>query len=160
MCRDLVYVLLTPQARMLCLKYMLVPSGHSTTMPITYLGLPITQAGNLLQPPLPLRAMIMIMIEIQYSGTLLLLLCILHQNNHTSPPNYIFIVWKEDASLPAILNLLCSSMNQQLFKKNFCNQSSHYGSHHVPTTKLTLFVVSKDEWDKKEDTMKNALHVQ
>jgi len=33
----------------------------------------------------------------------------------------------------------------------------------VPTTKLTLFVVSKDEWDTKEDTgksMKNALHVQ
>jgi len=42
-------------------------------------------------------------------------------------------------------------MNQQLFKKNFCNQSSHYknygqfnGSHHVRTTKSTLFVVNKD----------------
>jgi len=35
------------------------------------------------------------------------------------------------------------------------------GSHHVPTTKLTLFTVSKDEWDKKEDagkSMKNALY--
>jgi len=51
-------------------------------------------------------------------------------------------------------------MNQQLFKKNFCNQSNHYGSHRVPTTKLSLFVVNKDEWDTKEDTMKNALHVQ
>jgi len=33
----------------------------------------------------------------------------------------------------------------------------------MPTQKLTLFVVSKDEWDTKEDTgkfMKNALHVQ
>jgi len=33
----------------------------------------------------------------------------------------------------------------------------------VPTTKSTLFVVSKDEWDTKEGTcksMKNALHVQ
>jgi len=37
------------------------------------------------------------------------------------------------------------------------------GSHYVPTTKLTLFVVSKDEWDTKEDTnklMKNILNVQ
>jgi len=32
----------------------------------------------------------------------------------------------------------------------------------VPTTKSTLFVVNKDEWDTKEDhdkSMKNALHV-
>jgi len=55
--------------------------------------------------------------------------------------------------LPAIFNPLCSSTNQQLFKKNFCNQSSHYEnyrrfneSHHVPTTKSTLFVVNKEEW--------------
>jgi len=36
------------------------------------------------------------------------------------------------------------------------------GSHHVPATKSTLFVVSKDEWDIKEDTdksIKNALHL-
>jgi len=36
------------------------------------------------------------------------------------------------------------------------------GSHHMPTTKSTLFVESKDEWDTKEGTgisMKNALHV-
>jgi len=35
-------------------------------------------------------------------------------------------------------------------------------SHHVPTTKLTLFVKSNDEWDTKEGTgksMKNALRV-
>jgi len=33
----------------------------------------------------------------------------------------------------------------------------------MPTTKSTLFVVSKSEWDTKEDTgksMKNTLHVQ
>jgi len=33
----------------------------------------------------------------------------------------------------------------------------------MPTTKLTLFVVNKDEWDTKEDhgkSTKNALHVQ
>jgi len=37
------------------------------------------------------------------------------------------------------------------------------GSHHVPTTKLTLFVEGKDEWDTKEGSgkfMMNALHVQ
>jgi len=34
---------------------------------------------------------------------------------------------------------------------------------HMPTTKLTLFVVSKDEWNTKEGTsksMKSTLHVQ
>jgi len=65
---------------------------------------------------------------------------------------------------------LCSSTIQQLFKKNFYNQNSHCenygwfnGSHHVPTTKSTLFVVNKDEWYTKEGhakSMKNALHVQ
>jgi len=37
------------------------------------------------------------------------------------------------------------------------------GSHHLPTTKSTLFMVSKDEWDTKEVTgksIKNVLHVQ
>jgi len=37
------------------------------------------------------------------------------------------------------------------------------GSHHAPTTKLTLFVVNKDDWDTKEGigkSMKNALHAQ
>jgi len=35
------------------------------------------------------------------------------------------------------------------------------GSHHVPTTKSTLFVVNKDEWYTKEGharSMKNALY--
>jgi len=56
-------------------------------------------------------------------------------------------------------------------KKNFCNnQSSHYenygrfnGSHHVPTTKSTLFMVNKDEWYTKDGhakSIKNALYVQ
>jgi len=109
----------------------------------------------------------------QYSGTALLLLVnpfLLHWNNRTARPTYIFIVWKEDVSLPAMFNPLCSSTNQQLFKKSFCNQSSHYenygwfnGSHHMPTTKSTLFVVNKDEWYTKEGhlkSMKNALYVQ
>jgi len=36
------------------------------------------------------------------------------------------------------------------------------GSHHVATTKLTFFTVSKDKWNTKEDTgksLKNTLHV-
>jgi len=80
-----------------------------------------------------------------------------------APPTY----WKEDTSLPAMFNPLCSSTNQLLFKKSFYNQSNHYrqfnGSHHVPTTKSTLFVVNKDEWYTKEGhakSMKDALHVQ
>jgi len=37
------------------------------------------------------------------------------------------------------------------------------GSHHMPTTKSTLFAVCKGEWDTKEGTgksMKTALYVQ
>jgi len=37
------------------------------------------------------------------------------------------------------------------------------GSHHMPSTKSKLFVVSKEEWDTKEGTgksMKNVFHVQ
>jgi len=37
------------------------------------------------------------------------------------------------------------------------------GSHHGPTPKLTLFVVSNDEWDTKEGTgkfIKDALYIQ
>jgi len=58
-------------------------------------------------------------------------------------------------------------MNQ--FEKDLC---SHYekcgrfplsiGSHHVQTTKSTLFTVIKDKWKTKEDTgksRKNAWHV-
>jgi len=44
-------------------------------------------------------------------------------------PTYVFIVWKEDILLPAMFNPLCSSMNWQLFKKNFCNQRSHYENY-------------------------------
>jgi len=32
--------------------------------------------------------------------------------------------------------------------------------HHVPTTKLTLFVVSEDEWDTKEGPGKSIKNVQ
>jgi len=109
--------------------------------------------------------------EIQYSSTALLLLvnpCILHRNNHPAHPNYVFIVWKEDASLPAMFNPLCSSTNQELFKKSFCNQSSHYGNYGwFPLQMKAIlflpqnqhFVVSKDNGTQRR-SMKNALHVQ
>jgi len=42
----------------------------------------------------------------------------------TVRPTYVFVIWKEDTSLPAMFNPLYSSMNQQL-KNNFHNQSSH-----------------------------------
>ena len=62
-------------------------------------------------------------------------------------------------------------MNQELFEKHLCNQNSHYeytgnfrykGKPSCATAKSTLFAVSKDEWDTKEDTgksMKNALYI-
>jgi len=72
-----------------------------------------------------------------------------------------------------MFNLLCNNTNQKLFKKNFCNESSHYGNYgrfllqmeaiaYLPQ-KSKLFVVKKDEWNTKEDTgkaKKNALYVQ
>jgi len=57
----------------------------------------------------------MIMIEMQYSGTALVNPHIPHQNNDIAHPTYVFIICKEDASLPAMFNPLCSSTNQQLF---------------------------------------------
>ena len=70
-----------------------------------------------------------------------------------------------------MFNPLHSSMNQELFEKHFCNQNSHNentddfrfeGKPSHARAKSTLFTVSKDEWDTKEDTgksMKNALYV-
>jgi len=67
-----------------------------------------------------------------------------------------------------MFNLLHSSTNEEFFKKHLFNQSSHhekYGCYtrnpsHT-TTKSTLFTVSKDEWNTKEESgksMKNALY--
>jgi len=53
-----------------------------------------------------------IMIMIETHGIALLLLVnprIPHRNIDTVHPTYVFIVWKEDASLPAMFNPLCSS---------------------------------------------------
>ena len=65
-----------------------------------------------------------------------------------------------------MFNPLHSITNQELFKKHKVATrmiSVKKGSYHMlPGAKLTLFAVSKDEWDTKEDTgksMKNALYV-
>jgi len=68
-----------------------------------------------------------------------------------------------------MFNLLYSSINQKLFKRTFAIKVATMkimitnGSHHMPTTKSTLFVVSKDEWDTKEGSgksIKKALYEQ
>ena len=68
-----------------------------------------------------------------------------------------------------MFNPLHGSINQELFEKRLCKQNSHYekirATQKKPscaTTKSTIFTISKDEWNTKEDTgmsMKNALYV-
>ena len=71
-----------------------------------------------------------------------------------------------------MFNLLHSSTNQELLEECLCYQNSHYdntddfryeGKPSRAITKLTLFAVSKDEWDTKEEdtgkSIKNALYV-
>jgi len=82
------------------------------------------------------------------------------------------IVWIHSPSLWAMFDSLHSSTNQEELEKNLCNKSSHYEKYgrflatqrkpSCATTKLTLFTVSKDEWNTKEDTgksLKNVLDV-
>ena len=71
-----------------------------------------------------------------------------------------------------MFNPLRSGMNQELFEKHHCNQSSYYEKHgrfpshykgkpsHA-TAKSTHFSVSKDDWDTKDSgkSMKNALYI-
>ena len=64
-----------------------------------------------------------------------------------------------------MFDLLHSSANQEVFEKHLCIKSSHYEKYgrflvtqrnpSRTTTKLTLFTVSKDEGDTKEDTGKS-----
>ena len=70
-----------------------------------------------------------------------------------------------------MFNPLHSSTNQELFEKHLCNRNSQdentddfrfEGKPSRARAKSTPFLVSKDEWDTKEDTgksLKNALHV-
>ena len=61
-------------------------------------------------------------------------------------------------------------MNQELFNMHLCNQGSHYDpniqtisrSQRKPSRTTTKLMLSKDEWNAKEDTgksLKNALHI-
>jgi len=102
----------------------------------------------------------------QYSGTVLLLLvnaCILNRNNYTARPIYVFIVWKEDASLPAMLNLLCRSTNQQLFKRTFVIKVATMKIMDDLMEAITCLPLNR-RWTKMNGTqrraMKNALYVQ
>ena len=64
-----------------------------------------------------------------------------------------------------MFNLLHSSTNQEVVEKHLCIKSSHYEKYgrflvtqwkpSRATTKLMLFIVSKDEWNTKEDTGKS-----
>ena len=96
------------------------------------------------------------------------------ERNSAACPSYINYHLKRSihyALLSAMFTPLHSSTNQELFKKHLYNQNSHYEKtddfryERKPsraTTKSTLFAVSKEEWDTKEDTgksMKNALCV-
>ena len=101
--------------------------------------------------------------------------CILKERNGATRPSYINYRLKSDASI-TLRCQLCSTHYTAVQIKN-CSKSTptikiatmkntddfHYKrkpSH--ATAKSTLFAVSKDEWDTKEDTgksMKNALYI-
>jgi len=58
-----------------------------------------------------------------------------------------------------MFNLLYSSTNQQLFKKNLCNQSRWWITS-IANDSHPTFSGAQREWDTKEGTVKNALCVQ
>jgi len=107
--------------------------------------------------------------NIQYSSTALLLLvnpCILHRNNCTVRPGHLHIFrLKEDASLPAMFNLLFSSTNQQLFKRTFVIKvatTDDFRNKWKLSGAIDTFR-GEQRWDTKEGrgkSMKNTLHVQ
>jgi len=71
--------------------------------------------------------------------------------NGAMRPNYHLKLRYPLPSLSAMSNSLCSSTNQELFEKHLCNQDSHV-TQSKPSHASTLFTVSKDEWNMKEDT--------
>jgi len=87
----------------------------------------------------------MIMIEIQYA-------LLLQVNPHHKPQLYL----KRRHFVASYVLPVMQQYKSTTVEKNFCNQNIKLGTtfiknrnHHVPTTKLTLFMVSKDEWDTK-----------
>jgi len=69
------------------------------------------------------------MIEIQYNDTALLLLVNPHWNNATYVHIYCLKRRRFIVSYSCMFNPLYNSTNQQLFKKNFWNQSSNYENY-------------------------------
>ena len=97
------------------------------------------------------------------------------QRNGAMHPSYINYCLKNEVSI-TLLCWLCSTCCTAVQIKNCLKSTSaikiatmknmdnfcYGGKPSCATTKLTLFAVSKDEWDTKEDTgksMKNALYV-
>jgi len=94
---------------------------------------------------------------------------------NTMGPCAPVIIWSWSIhcpSLSAMFDSIHNNTNQELFEKHLCNHGSHYEKYRrffvmqrkpsCATTKLTLFTVSKYEWNTKEDTgmsLKNTLHV-
>jgi len=87
---------------------------------------------------------------------------------NTMMPHAPVIVWNWSIhcpSLSAMFDLLDGSTNQEVFEKHLCRKSSHYEKYRrflitqrkpsCATTKLTLFTVSKDDWNTKEGTGKS-----
>jgi len=79
---------------------------------------------------------------------------------------YIFMHYLLAKLWLAMFNLLCSSTNQQLFKMNFCNQSSHYENYGQFPLQMEAITCNQhfSWWTKMNGTqrrsMKNALYVQ
>jgi len=61
----------------------------------------------------------------------------------------------QDALLPAMFNLLQSSYCLKSTSATDKITDNFHMNGSLRTTKLTLFALSKDEWDKKEDTGKS-----
>ena len=100
--------------------------------------------------------------------------CIPKERNCAARPNYINHRLKSEVSITFHCRL-CSTRYTAVRIKNCLKSTSaikiatmkntdnfHYGGKPLHAAKLTPFVVSKHEWDTKEDTgksMKNALYI-
>ena len=93
------------------------------------------------------------------------------ERNSATSHSYINYRLKSEVSIMLCCRLCSTLYTVVQFEKHLCNQNSHYkntddfcyeGKPSCAIAKSTLFAVSKDEWDTKEDTgksMKNALYV-
>ena len=84
------------------------------------------------------------------------------ERNSITYPSYI--INKSEASIMLHCVTHYIAVYQQLFKKHLCNQNNFCYERRLShaTAKSTLFVVSKDEWNRNKDTgksMNNALYI-